>query len=54
MYTLIRSAKLNGVDPEADLSHVLARIADHPITRIKNSCHGTLTFLEKLRSTEAR
>jgi transposase len=34
MYTLIGSAKLNSIDPEAYLSHVLARIADHPITRI--------------------
>jgi transposase len=34
MYTLIGSAKLNGIDPEGYLSHVLARIADHPITRI--------------------
>lgn len=34
MYTLIGSAKLNSIDPEAYLSHVLACIADHPITRI--------------------
>jgi transposase len=34
MYTLIGSAKLNGLDPEAYLSHVLTRIADHPIKRI--------------------
>jgi transposase len=34
MYTLIGSAKLNGIDPEAYLSHVLTRIADHPINRI--------------------
>ena len=33
-YTLIESAKLNGVDPQAWLTDTLARIADHKITRI--------------------
>ena len=33
-YTLIETAKLNGVDPQAWLAHVLARIADHKITRL--------------------
>ena len=33
-YTLIGSAKLNGVDPQAWLTEVLGRIADHKITRI--------------------
>jgi len=34
MYTLIETAKLNGLDPEAYLRDVLDRIADHPINRI--------------------
>lgn len=34
MYTLIETAKLNGVDPEAYLRAVIGRIADHPIRRI--------------------
>ncbi len=34
IYTLLGSAKLNGLDPELYLHHVLERIADHPINRI--------------------
>jgi transposase len=34
MYTLIETAKLNDVDPRAWLADVLARIADHPASRI--------------------
>ncbi len=33
-YTLIETAKLNGVNPQAWLTEVLARIADHKINRI--------------------
>jgi hypothetical protein len=35
MYSLIGTAKLNGLDPEAYMTHVLARIADHPIRPIE-------------------
>jgi hypothetical protein len=34
IYSLLGSAKLNGLDPEIYLQHVLSRIADHPINRI--------------------
>src|SRR5262245_34226522 len=33
-YTLLRSARLNGVEPEAWLTDVIARIASHPINRL--------------------
>lgn len=36
MATLINTAKLNGIDPQAWLADVLARIADTPITQIED------------------
>ena len=34
MYSLIVTAKMNDVDPQAWLAHVLGRIADHPASRL--------------------
>jgi transposase len=40
MYTLIGSAKLNNVDPQAWLAGVLRRIADHPTSRLNELLPG--------------
>ena len=34
MYSLITTAKMNGIDPQAWLADVLARIANHPAQRL--------------------
>ena len=34
IYSLVETAKLNGLDQQAYLREVLTRIADHPINRI--------------------
>ena len=35
LYSLIGTAKLNGIDPDAYLRNILSRIAEHPINRIE-------------------
>jgi transposase len=36
IYTLIETAKLNDIDPQAWLADVLARLPDHPARRISD------------------
>ena len=44
MYSLLGSAKLNGLDPEIYLHYILERIADHPISRINDLLPWNLTL----------
>jgi transposase len=44
IYSLLGSAKLNGLDPELYLHQVLERIADHPISRIADLLPWNLTL----------
>ena len=53
MYTLIGSAKLNGLDPELYLRSVLEQIADYPVSQIQDLLPWNLAAVLKNHSLQA-
>jgi len=53
IYSLIGSAKLNGLDPEHYLRTVLAQVADHPVNRIADLLPWNLAADLQTRTSQA-
>ena len=53
IYSLIGTAKLNGIDPESYLRNVLSRIAEHPINQIEN-CYRGMSLWDLLKIVPRR
>src|SRR5450755_2426717 len=53
IYSLVETAKLNGLDPEGYLREVLGRIADHPINRIDELLPWNIGTLDEMQRKAA-
>jgi hypothetical protein len=53
IYSLLGTAKLNGIDPESYLRNVLSRIANHPIKRIEELLPWNVAASLQLPNQEA-
>jgi len=54
MYTLLGTARLNGINPQRYLRHVLERIADHPSNRIDELLPWAVAAQWAREATEAQ
>lgn len=54
MYSLIGSAKMNGLDPFTYLRHILTHLADHPICRIDEMLPWNMVKALEVQATDRR